>query len=143
MLTGFKQRLRSQFTHLARLASACRKAALLAAQDHAERWALGINVLLKMSSIFVVVPFTLTIDPDGLRTLRAGTTFRRFMTWLCSIAGGLRVAFFLFITFDRNFKWVVSGQFTAGAIFFSVRYLYAFGAQAAPKEDQKAVSHSA
>ena len=131
MSIGLKQRLLNQSTNLASVVCIFGKGALLAVEDHAERWAFGINFLLKMSSIFFIVPFTLTIDQDGLRTLQAGTTSRRFMTWLCNIAGGLRVGFFLLITLDRNFKWIHAGQLTVDASFFLVWFLYAFGAQAA------------
>ena len=127
MPTGFTQRLLYQSILLARFAYSWVKDGFLAAREPGKIWDLGMNVVLKLSSIFFVVPFTVTVDQHGVRTLRARPKSRRFLTWVWNIGCGLRMVFFLCITLDENFKWFVGGQLTADASFFFVWFVLAFG----------------
>ena len=127
MLTGVTQRLLSQSALFARFAYSWVKAGFLAAREPGKIWDFGINVVLKLSSVFFVAPFTVTVDQHGIRTLRICTRSHRFLTWMWSIVSGLRIGFFLCLTLDENFKWFIGGQLTADASFFLVWFVFVFG----------------
>ena len=127
MIHGLTRRFVARTEHYARRAVSLGKAGVSAAHDHAKLWAFGMTVILKMSGIFFVVPFTTTTNQHGVRTLRVGSKCHLFFTTVCNVIGGLRVAFYVGITFKRDFKWYTSGQFTADASFFVVWFLWAAG----------------
>ena len=95
------------------------RAAIEAAKDHTKLWTTGMTAVLKMSTFFCVVPFTVMTDQSG-STLRIGTRRHLFKTRICSVIGFLRLTFFTYISLDENFKWLSSGLFTTDACFFVV-----------------------
>ena len=84
-----------------------------------------MTLVLKMSSIFFLVPFTVTNIRHGLRTLRVAPKYHVFLTAVGNVAGGLRLAFFIYSSVQANFKWYIKGQFTADATFFAIWFLLA------------------
>ena len=128
MFNGFRQRFVRRSELFARRAYSLGKAAVSAAYDHAKIWTIGMTVVLKMSSIFFLIPFRLA-NQQGLYTLEVAPEYHVFLTVLCNIAGGLRLAFFILTSlFQGKSKWYFSGQFTADAIFAAVWFILAFSA---------------
>ena len=120
-MNGFRRRFATRSKQLARRAYSMGRAGASAVNNHAKLWDIGMTVVLKMSSIFFLVPFTVT-NPQGLRTLRVAPKYHIFLAYVCNIVGGLRVAWYLFSSF-RGIKWYIKGQFTTDATFFAVWFL--------------------
>ena len=100
-----------------------------AAKDHSKLWTAGMTAVLKISSFFCLVPFTVTTHQSGLE-IRVATRRHLFKTRICTVVGGLRLILFLSIALDENIQWLNSGLFTADAFFFVVWFLLASEAYA-------------
>ena len=108
--------------HLAQQAYCFGRAALETAKDHSKLWTAGMTATLRISSFFCIVPFRVTTDQSGL-TLRVATRRHLITTCIFNVAGGLRLAFFEFLSLDGNIQWLSSGLFTADACFFIIWFL--------------------
>ena len=97
------------------------------AQDPVKTWELGLNVILRVTSLCCILPLTVSIpEQDGIRTLSVPrTTCPRVMTYVTNVTIVLRLVYYISISFDDHFKWMTKGQFTPDSTLFVLILLVA------------------
>ena len=94
------------------------------ARDPVKIWELALKVVLNLDSHLFILPLTLSTNQDGKRRVRIPTSkCRRLMPCILNAIFAIRIGFFVSITFDNHFRWLIEGQFTVDASAFIILIL--------------------
>ena len=79
---------------------------------------------MRLNSYLFILPVTLSrTDQDEIRVTIRVLTSTPYGPHLVNFAIALRIAYYLWMTSDKQFKWLVQGQFTVDATLFFIGLL--------------------
>ena len=117
-------RLREELQAFARTVLSTFKQGVSIAQDPVKVWNLGLEVNLRLNSYLFILPITLSrTDQDEIRAIIRVPTSPAYGPYLVNFAIALRIAYYVWMTSDQQFKWSSQGQFTMDATLFFIGLL--------------------